>query len=280
MGSAFPLHEAEVRAEGRPGCSGLGAWGAHFCWVLAVGTQRKQCREVWRLPAPPFPQCGSFQANIPTPSWQVTDLHQELAEARRAVTELESEREQKQRDFDRKLLLAKSRIETEEASPLGRVTGSCQPCCPALADLPPTLDPAGREGEAGHGGEGSAAEDAVPAGAAGSGHQAAGIPGKGDPEAEQGGGRGTSPHCKMSLMFSSLFTSLKSKTDPDNPFLPRQRLYQAYHLCEAHHISLGSQEGGFKEGLLSLLPLPSYTHFPRWAHARGPPETSWALNLL
>ncbi|XP_010018379.1 PREDICTED: TNFAIP3-interacting protein 1 [Nestor notabilis] len=41
--------------------------------------------------------------------------HQELAEARRALTELESEREQKQRDFDRKLLLAKSRIETEEA---------------------------------------------------------------------------------------------------------------------------------------------------------------------
>ncbi|RMB96706.1 hypothetical protein DUI87_26771 [Hirundo rustica rustica] len=67
---------------------------------------------------------------------KVTDLHQELAEARRAVTELESEREQKQRDFDRKLLLAKSRIETEEASPLGRVAGSCQPCCPALADRP------------------------------------------------------------------------------------------------------------------------------------------------
>ncbi|NXC36784.1 TNIP1 protein, partial [Campylorhamphus procurvoides] len=46
---------------------------------------------------------------------KVTDLHQELAEARRALTEMESEREQKQRDFDRKLLLAKSRIETEEA---------------------------------------------------------------------------------------------------------------------------------------------------------------------
>lgn len=76
----------------------------------------------------PFPPCGSLQANAPTLSWQVTDLHQELAEARRAVTELESEREQKQRDFDRKLLLAKSRIETEEASPLGRVTGNCQPC--------------------------------------------------------------------------------------------------------------------------------------------------------
>ncbi|XP_017683459.1 PREDICTED: TNFAIP3-interacting protein 1 isoform X3 [Lepidothrix coronata] len=46
---------------------------------------------------------------------KVTDLHQELAETRRALTELEAEREQKQRDFDRKLLLAKSRIETEEA---------------------------------------------------------------------------------------------------------------------------------------------------------------------
>ncbi|XP_068018206.1 TNFAIP3-interacting protein 1 isoform X3 [Melanerpes formicivorus] len=46
---------------------------------------------------------------------KLTDLHQELAEARRALTELEAEREQKQRDFDRKLLLAKSRIETEEA---------------------------------------------------------------------------------------------------------------------------------------------------------------------
>lgn len=150
MGSAFPLHEAEVRAEGRAGCSGLGAWGhipagcsglgawgTRSCWVQAVGSQRKRCREVWGLPVPPFPQCESFQANILTPSWQVTDLHQELAEARRAVTELESEREQKQRDFDRKLLLAKSRIETEEVSPLGRVTGSCQPCCPALADLPP-----------------------------------------------------------------------------------------------------------------------------------------------
>ncbi|KFP62136.1 TNFAIP3-interacting protein 1, partial [Cariama cristata] len=50
---------------------------------------------------------------------KITDLHQELAEARRALTELESEREQKQRDFDRKLLLAKSRIETEEVSPSG-----------------------------------------------------------------------------------------------------------------------------------------------------------------
>ena len=32
------------------------------------------------------------------------------------MTDLEAEREQKQRDFDRKLLLAKSKIEMEEAS--------------------------------------------------------------------------------------------------------------------------------------------------------------------
>ncbi|KGL79354.1 TNFAIP3-interacting protein 1, partial [Tinamus guttatus] len=46
---------------------------------------------------------------------KITDLRQKLGETQRALTELESEREQKQRDFDRKLLLAKSRIETEEA---------------------------------------------------------------------------------------------------------------------------------------------------------------------
>ncbi|XP_068264634.1 TNFAIP3-interacting protein 1 isoform X2 [Nyctibius grandis] len=56
-----------------------------------------------------------FQATKQKYEQKVTDLQQELAEARRALTELESEREQKQRDFDRKLLLAKSRIETEEA---------------------------------------------------------------------------------------------------------------------------------------------------------------------
>ncbi|NXP56735.1 TNIP1 protein, partial [Heliornis fulica] len=56
-----------------------------------------------------------FRATKQKYEQKVADLHQELAEARRALTELESEREQKQRDFDRKLLLAKSRIETEEA---------------------------------------------------------------------------------------------------------------------------------------------------------------------
>ncbi|XP_030315317.1 TNFAIP3-interacting protein 1 isoform X1 [Calypte anna] len=56
-----------------------------------------------------------FRATKQKYEQKVADLHQELAEARRTLTELESEREQKQRDFDRKLLLAKSRIETEEA---------------------------------------------------------------------------------------------------------------------------------------------------------------------
>lgn len=44
------------------------------------------------------------------------------------MTDLEAEREQKQRDFDRKLLLAKSKIEMEEASvttgPAGSALGA------------------------------------------------------------------------------------------------------------------------------------------------------------
>lgn len=45
---------------------------------------------------------------------KITELRQKLADLQRQVTELEAEREQKQRDFDQKLLLAKSKIETEE----------------------------------------------------------------------------------------------------------------------------------------------------------------------
>lgn len=195
--------------------------------------------------------CASFpasvgpsrQPNTPAHSRQVTDLHQELAEARRALTDLESEREQKQRDFDRKLLLAKSRIETEEVSPSGRVAGSCWPHHPALADSP-SLGPAGGEGEAGHGGEGPAAEDAVPAGAAGSGHQAAGVPGKGDPEAEQGGGQGTTPPCKTSFTLSGLPLLSKPKLTLINPFLPGSLPKQEFVSDDAHHISLGSQQRG------------------------------------
>ncbi|XP_076993550.1 TNFAIP3-interacting protein 1 isoform X2 [Tamandua tetradactyla] len=46
---------------------------------------------------------------------KITELRQKLVDLQKQVTDLEAEREQKQRDFDRKLLLAKSKIEMEEA---------------------------------------------------------------------------------------------------------------------------------------------------------------------
>ncbi|KAL6057028.1 hypothetical protein STEG23_034417 [Scotinomys teguina] len=45
---------------------------------------------------------------------KITELRQKLVDLQKQVTELEVEREQKQRDFDQKLLLAKSKIEMEE----------------------------------------------------------------------------------------------------------------------------------------------------------------------
>uniref|UniRef100_A0A3Q3B5V9 TNFAIP3 interacting protein 1 n=1 Tax=Kryptolebias marmoratus TaxID=37003 RepID=A0A3Q3B5V9_KRYMA len=42
---------------------------------------------------------------------KITDLRQRLAESQKSVLELEAEREQRQRDYDKKLLLAKSKIE-------------------------------------------------------------------------------------------------------------------------------------------------------------------------
>ncbi|XP_069510126.1 TNFAIP3-interacting protein 1 isoform X4 [Ambystoma mexicanum] len=45
---------------------------------------------------------------------KITSLRQKLSDSQKLVTDLEAEREQKQRDFERKLLLAKSKIETEE----------------------------------------------------------------------------------------------------------------------------------------------------------------------
>ena len=52
-------------------------------------------------------------------SWaspQITDLRQRLADSQKAVLELEAEREQRQRDYDKKLLLAKSKIENVQVS--------------------------------------------------------------------------------------------------------------------------------------------------------------------
>lgn len=66
----------------------------------------------------------------PLPLPQITELRQKLVDLQKQVTELEAEREQKQRDFDRKLLLAKSKIEMEEVSVVGHtifeVPGSSQ----------------------------------------------------------------------------------------------------------------------------------------------------------
>uniref|UniRef100_A0A8D0GGZ6 TNFAIP3-interacting protein 1 n=1 Tax=Sphenodon punctatus TaxID=8508 RepID=A0A8D0GGZ6_SPHPU len=53
---------------------------------------------------------------------KITDLRQKLDDFPKALAELETEREHKQRDFDRKLLLAKSKIEIEEAEK-ERLTG-------------------------------------------------------------------------------------------------------------------------------------------------------------
>ncbi|XP_030067015.1 TNFAIP3-interacting protein 1 isoform X2 [Microcaecilia unicolor] len=45
---------------------------------------------------------------------KITTLRKKLADSQKVVAELEEEREQKRRDFDRKLLLAKSKIEAEQ----------------------------------------------------------------------------------------------------------------------------------------------------------------------
>lgn len=282
MGSALPSHEAEVRAEGKAGCSELGAQGTRLCW------------ETWRRPAVGKglgAACTSFpptvdpsrQANIPVPSWQVTDLHQELAEARRALTELESEREQKQRDFDRKLLLAKSRIETEEASPTGRVAGSWGAARPVALPwlIPPLwvlqaekerlamevrdlqqrmrflqeqLAPVTRQRE----------------------YQEKEIQ-----RLNKVGAR-AQPLPAKRLLCSPASSSLKSKTDPDQP-LPAQ-LFAQVGACvrqyPPHRSPQAPREGGWGGGVSwSLLLLPSCTRFPRWACLHGPLEMSWAQHL-
>lgn len=50
---------------------------------------------------------------------QITDLRQRLAESQKTVLELEAEREQRQRDYDKKLLLAKSKIENVQVRARG-----------------------------------------------------------------------------------------------------------------------------------------------------------------
>ncbi|XP_038868459.1 TNFAIP3-interacting protein 1-like isoform X1 [Salvelinus namaycush] len=54
---------------------------------------------------------SQFEQKSLNPPDQITDLRQRLADSQKAVQELEAEREQRQRDYDKKLLLAKSKIE-------------------------------------------------------------------------------------------------------------------------------------------------------------------------
>lgn len=57
-------------------------------------------------------KCSTLQVGLPLCFFcQITDLRQRLAESQKTVLELEAEREQRQRDYDKKLLLAKSKIE-------------------------------------------------------------------------------------------------------------------------------------------------------------------------
>ncbi|ELW64363.1 TNFAIP3-interacting protein 1 [Tupaia chinensis] len=67
---------------------------------------------------------------------KITELRQKLADLQKQVSDLEAEREQKQRDFDRKLLLAKSKIEMEEASVTAATPRDMQPATLALCLIP------------------------------------------------------------------------------------------------------------------------------------------------
>ncbi|XP_072530413.1 TNFAIP3-interacting protein 1 isoform X4 [Salminus brasiliensis] len=57
---------------------------------------------------------------------KITDLRQRLADSQKAVFELEAEREQKQRDYDKKLLLAKSKIDNVQSEKECLTSETCE----------------------------------------------------------------------------------------------------------------------------------------------------------
>lgn len=135
MGPAFPVHETTVRAEGivrvmgtpgRAPASPLGSQGI-------LGAVRACVRGASLAAAL---DCGCPPRPSHAPSLclcsQITELRQKLADLQKQVTDLEAEREQKQRDFDRKLLLAKSKIEMEEASMTVGLANSAPEACSPL----------------------------------------------------------------------------------------------------------------------------------------------------
>ncbi|XP_039095380.1 TNFAIP3-interacting protein 1 isoform X3 [Hyaena hyaena] len=88
--------------------SELGALGAAEKKVKMLEQQRTELLEVNKQ----WDQ--HFRSMKQQYEQKITELRQKLADLQKQVTDLEAEREQKQRDFDRKLLLAKSKIEMEE----------------------------------------------------------------------------------------------------------------------------------------------------------------------
>ncbi|XP_052005969.1 TNFAIP3-interacting protein 1 isoform X2 [Xyrauchen texanus] len=57
---------------------------------------------------------------------KITDLRQRLADSQKAVLELEADREQKQRDYDKKLLLAKSKIDNVQGEKECLTSETCE----------------------------------------------------------------------------------------------------------------------------------------------------------
>uniref|UniRef100_A0A4W4EPW5 TNFAIP3-interacting protein 1 n=1 Tax=Electrophorus electricus TaxID=8005 RepID=A0A4W4EPW5_ELEEL len=57
---------------------------------------------------------------------KITDLRQRLADSQKAVLELEAEREQRQRDYDKKLLLAKSKIDNVQGEKECLTSETCE----------------------------------------------------------------------------------------------------------------------------------------------------------
>ncbi|XP_068837051.1 TNFAIP3-interacting protein 1 isoform X3 [Capricornis sumatraensis] len=102
---AAALQQAGVTASKTPE---VGALGAAEKKVRMLEQQRTELLEVNKQ----WDQ--HFRSMKQQYEQKITELRQKLADLQKQVTDLEAEREQKQRDFDRKLLLAKSKIEMEE----------------------------------------------------------------------------------------------------------------------------------------------------------------------
>ncbi|XP_057205027.1 TNFAIP3-interacting protein 1 isoform X1 [Triplophysa rosa] len=88
--------------------------------IKLLEKQRKDVLEVnkqWDI------QWNSMKAQF---EQKITDLRQRLADSQKAVLELEAEREQRQRDYDKKLLLAKSKIDNVQGEKECLTSETCE----------------------------------------------------------------------------------------------------------------------------------------------------------